>query len=153
MQFSQGSLFNLLLEINFLHYAILLFVISVMILVTVSKLTPPPNLNQIQGLCLQTSEKRKIVWSSMDVRLSMGLIGLVLILWFVFSKWGIAWFMKKHIRESVVWNLRVYDNKSSLTLFIITQWKSSVNYFHFAENNCRFFILDIIFAFLFWILD
>lgn len=90
MQFSQGSLFNLLLEINFLHYAILLFVISVMILVTVSKLTPPPNLNQIQGLCLQTSEKRKIVWSSMDVRLSMGLIGLVLILWFVFSKWGIA---------------------------------------------------------------
>jgi SSS family solute:Na+ symporter len=90
MQFSQGSLFNLLLEINFLHYAILLFVISVTILVTVSKLTPPPNLNQIQGLCLQTSEKRKIVWSSMDVRLSMGLIGLVLILWFVFSKWGIA---------------------------------------------------------------
>ncbi len=90
MQFSQGSLFNLLLEINFLHYAILLFLISVTILVTVSKLTPPPNLNQIQGLCLQTSEKRKIVWSSMDVRLSMGLIGLVLILWFVFSKWGIA---------------------------------------------------------------
>src|SRR6056300_306949 len=90
MQFSQGSLFNLLLEINFLHYAILLFVISVTILVTVSKLTHPPNLHQIQGLCLQTSEKRKIVWSSMDVRLSMGLIGLVLILWFVFSKWGIA---------------------------------------------------------------
>jgi SSS family solute:Na+ symporter len=90
IHFSEGSLFNTLLEINFLHYAIFLFLFSVAVLITISKLTTPPSLNQIEGLCLQTSVKRKWVWSSLDVRLSIALIGLVLALWFVFSTWGIA---------------------------------------------------------------
>lgn len=90
IHFSEGSLFDSLLGINFLHYAIFLFVFSVTVLVAVSKLTAPPSLEQIDGLCLQTTQKRKWVWSSVDVRLSMLLIGLVLILWFIFSQWGIA---------------------------------------------------------------
>lgn len=84
------SFFGFLLKINFLHYAIFLFVFSVVVLVGVSKLTTAPNEEDIQGLCLQTTEKKKWVWSSLEVRLSMVLIGLVLLLWFIFSKWGIA---------------------------------------------------------------
>jgi len=84
------SLFGILLGINFLHYAIFLFVFSVVVLVVVSKLTSPPSEHQIKGLCLQTSEKEKWVWSSSDVRLSMGLIALVLLFWLIFSQWGIA---------------------------------------------------------------
>ena len=84
------SLFGILLGINFLHYAIFLFVFSVVVLVIVSKLTSPPSEHQIKGLCLQTSEKEKWVWSSSDVRLSMGLIALVLLFWLIFSQWGIA---------------------------------------------------------------
>lgn len=87
---SEGSYFAQILGINFLHYAIYLFIFSCMVLVIVSKLSQPPLESQIAGLYIQKSEKSKWVWSSKEVQLSLVLMALVLILWTVFSPLGMG---------------------------------------------------------------
>src|SRR6202008_5199844 len=44
-------------DVNFLHFAILLFVVCCVVLVGVSLATPPPTAEQTAGLTLQTSGK------------------------------------------------------------------------------------------------
>jgi len=45
-------------EINFLHFAVVLFVICAAVLIIVSLLTPPPDPDQIAGLTLQSADQR-----------------------------------------------------------------------------------------------
>ena len=52
---ADGSLWAWIAEINFLHFAVLLFAISSAVLVIVSLLTPPPRTEQIQGLTYATA--------------------------------------------------------------------------------------------------
>jgi SSS family solute:Na+ symporter len=75
-------------EINFLHFAILLFAICASVLVVVSLRTPPPSAGRIAGLTLadrapptrQEQEQRRLDWA-----LSVGLVACVLGIWLFFS--------------------------------------------------------------------
>ena len=80
-------------DVNFLHFAILLFVICSVVLVLVSLATPPPSAAQTAGLTLQTRAKtpERIpalqsdpAWRRADVRLSLLLAAAVAAIWFVF---------------------------------------------------------------------
>lgn len=90
VSFSPSSFFAQILAINFLHYAIYLFVFSSIILVIVSKLTHPQLESQIAGLYIKRERNSTWIWRSKEVRLSMVLIGLVLFLWALFSPLGIG---------------------------------------------------------------
>jgi SSS family solute:Na+ symporter len=77
-------------EINFLHFAILLFVICSVILVVVSLLTPPPPLDKVAGLTYASRsappadvESRR--WRRSDTLLSLGVVVSVVAIWVYFS--------------------------------------------------------------------
>jgi SSS family solute:Na+ symporter len=77
-------------EINFLHFAILLFVVCSMILVVVSLMTPPPPPEKVAGLTfgarthvVEDEPARR--WRRSDTLLSVGLAVGVLAIWLYFS--------------------------------------------------------------------
>jgi SSS family solute:Na+ symporter len=77
-------------EINFLHFAILLFVVCSIILVAVSLMTPPPLPEKVAGLTF--GARARVVedestrrWRRSDSLLSMGLAAGVLAIWLYFS--------------------------------------------------------------------
>jgi SSS family solute:Na+ symporter len=89
-----GTLWHWIATINFLHYAVLLFVICTAVLFIVSMATPPPPLEKTQGLTYgkpdvgepalalkegETTRERKF-----EVGLSVLLVVLLGILWIVF---------------------------------------------------------------------
>ena len=53
----EGSVWALIAEIRFLHFAVLLFVICVVVLVGVSLMTPPPPRRKTSGLTFSTAEE------------------------------------------------------------------------------------------------
>lgn len=76
-------------EINFLHYAVLLFVICTVVLFLVSFLTRAPSIEQIRGLTYSTSREPGFVETGGSKRLNIGL-SIVLaatigILWIIFA--------------------------------------------------------------------
>jgi SSS family solute:Na+ symporter len=77
-------------DINFLHFAIFLFVICTLVLVIVSLLTPEPSADQLQDLTVSTTSKKEDAsgsseWIKKDALLTIILFGLVGFLWFYFS--------------------------------------------------------------------
>jgi len=81
-------------DINFLHFAILLFVICCTALVLVSLATPAPSAAQTAGLTLQTRAKTperlpsmqsEPAWRRADLWLSLLLAAIVGVIWIVFS--------------------------------------------------------------------
>jgi SSS family solute:Na+ symporter len=90
IEVKEGSLMNIFLNINFLHFAIILFVISAVIMMLVSRLTTSQSEESLRLVTFQKSEiKTKLVFTS-DVILTIILIIAVLALWVFFSPWGIA---------------------------------------------------------------
>ena len=90
IQVSEGSLLGLFLGINFLHFALFLFIFCAVILMVVSKMGQPQSAVSLELVTFQRrSERPKIKWSS-DATLTVILIALVLALWLLFSVWGIA---------------------------------------------------------------
>ncbi len=86
----EGSLLDSLLSINFLHYAIVLFLFSAAVLMIVSKTGKPQADEILEQVTFQKRDKaKKFRWSS-DVVLTVILVISVLVLWTVFSSWGIA---------------------------------------------------------------
>jgi SSS family solute:Na+ symporter len=86
----QDSLLGLFLEINFLHFALFLFLFCAAILMVVSKMGQPQPAEMLALVTFQKqTEPRKIKWSS-DIILTLFLIVMVLLLWWLFSPWGIA---------------------------------------------------------------
>ncbi len=86
----QDSLLGRMLDINFLHYAVILFVFSTAVLMLVSKTGYPQSAEVLQMVTFQRKGRtRGFKWSA-DVVLTLVLIVLVLILWWLFSAWGIA---------------------------------------------------------------
>jgi SSS family solute:Na+ symporter len=93
--------------INFLHFAIFLFVACSAVLVAVSLATPPPSEEQVAGLTLQTTRlvpvevpealeipdakehlpamKSDPAWRRVDLRLSVVLAAIVGLIWLTFS--------------------------------------------------------------------
>ena len=82
-----GMLFGFA-DINFLHFAILLFAICTTVLVLVSLLTPPPAPEKVNGLTfggVRDAEPAISPWVRRDRLLTIGLIIGVLVLWAYFS--------------------------------------------------------------------
>ncbi len=87
---SQNALLVAYADINFLHFAILLFAICTVVLVTVSLLTPPPSTDQVAGLTFATREPAPVAesdrrWRRKDLLLSILLVVCVGLLWLYFS--------------------------------------------------------------------
>ena len=78
--------------INFLHFAILLFVVCSGVLVVVSLLTRPPTDEKVRGLTFETAEEGSSrrdrsdpAWRRLDLRLSVTVVVLVAIVMVYFS--------------------------------------------------------------------
>ena len=86
---TEGSLLDMFLGINFLHFALFLFLFCAAVLMLISKMgTPQPE----ASLVLVTFQKRAtsgFKWTT-DVKLTVVLVFLVLLLWFLFSPLGIG---------------------------------------------------------------
>ncbi len=75
-------------DINFLHFAILLFVICSIIMVLVSLGTPAPSASQIAGLTIQTAdhpgERQDVARRRTDLYLSLAIVAAAATIWLVF---------------------------------------------------------------------
>ncbi len=74
--------------INFLHFALFLFLICTAVLIGVSLLTPPPPEEKVAGLTLAVRERAAAVasaWRRRDRVLTVGLVILVGLVWIYFS--------------------------------------------------------------------
>ena len=96
-----GGLLLRFAEINFLHFAVALFVVCVAVLIVVSLLTPPPDPEQTAGLTLQSDGRRTAVdpaearplpeltsdptWRLTDRVLSVTVMIAVAAIWYYFS--------------------------------------------------------------------
>jgi SSS family solute:Na+ symporter len=77
-------------DINFLHFAILLFIICSMVLVSVSLVTNSPSLVRLKGLTFATTDKKSkkmidSMWQRNDIVLTVILLVCVGIIWIYFS--------------------------------------------------------------------
>jgi SSS family solute:Na+ symporter len=90
-ELAKGSLDGLLFayaDINFLHFAIVLFVICTAVLIVVSLLTPAPPTEKVEGLTLAVRDKAEAAvsrWRRADLRLTLLLIACVGVVWIWFS--------------------------------------------------------------------
>lgn len=90
---ADGTVWKWIAEINFLHFAVLLFVICTAILVGVSLLTRKPSEEQIKGLTFATTPKseaagvfdRPAKRQRFNVALSVLLALTIVILWIIFA--------------------------------------------------------------------
>lgn len=85
----EGSLLSAFLGINFLHFALFLFLICAAILMIVSKMGEPQSAESLELVTFQKTTGRQFRLNS-DVVLTILLILCVLILWLIFSPWGIG---------------------------------------------------------------
>ncbi len=81
--------------LNFLYFCIILFVFSIVVMITVSLLTPRPDPQQINGLTFATTvaEDRaasRASWNATDVWLSVFVIAIIVSVFLYFSPMGIA---------------------------------------------------------------
>ncbi|MEL4457204.1 sodium:solute symporter [Lutimonas vermicola] len=89
LEIKSGSLLQLMLDINFLHYAIFLFIFSVLVLMLFSKWGTPKKEELLKLVTFSKNELNvKFKWST-DTVLTLILIACVLLLWIVFSPLGI----------------------------------------------------------------
>lgn len=76
-------------DMNFLHFAVVLFLVCTLVLIGVSLLTPEPPREKVEGLTLATRVRsqgpRGPTWHRSDVVLSAVLVAAVIALWAVFS--------------------------------------------------------------------
>lgn len=90
IEVSQGSLLQVMLDINFLHYAIYLFIFSVVVLMLFSQLGRPKSEDLLRLVTFNKKElKLKFNWSA-DVLITLLLVCCVLALWIIFSPLGLA---------------------------------------------------------------
>ncbi|HEY8340809.1 MAG TPA: sodium:solute symporter [Egibacteraceae bacterium] len=95
-----GSVWAAIAELNFLHFAVVLFVVSVVVLIAVSLATAPPPREQVAGLTYATAtepvaggveaEERpadveRPGWRRTDLALTALLLGIIALLWIVFA--------------------------------------------------------------------
>jgi len=87
---TNGTFLESLLAINFLHYAIVLFVFSTFILMLFSKLGRPQKPETLKLVTFQKIDLKLKPKFSTDLILTFTLIVLVLLIWILFSPLGIA---------------------------------------------------------------
>lgn len=84
-----GGLLQIMLNINFLHYALFLFLFCSVVLILVSLTAPQQSDEQLQLVTYRKSVERSPNFKT-DLWLTLLLIAAVLGLWILFSPWGIA---------------------------------------------------------------
>ncbi len=90
----EGILFSFA-DMNFLHFAILLFGICLFLLVAGSLLAPPPSAEQIRGLTYSTTvaadrARSRASWNRWDVVLSLVVVAVLILILAYFSPLGIG---------------------------------------------------------------
>jgi SSS family solute:Na+ symporter len=89
MKDSLGGFFYEYANINFLHFAFLLFLVCTLVLVIVSYATSQPSAEKLAGLTIHTTTKEIDIkdkdWRKRDFALSVLLILLVGVIWIYFS--------------------------------------------------------------------
>ncbi len=83
LQLSETSLLGTLVSMNFLHYAIFLFVVSITILVFVSLATQRSS-KELDPNLVYSREGKENVFKTKEFFLTLTIIGIVLVLWWVF---------------------------------------------------------------------
>lgn len=86
----EGSILHTLLSINFLHYALFLFLFCAVILILVSLTAPQQSDEQLKLVTYQKQRGEKSTGFKTDLWLTLLLIAAVLGLWMLFSPWGLA---------------------------------------------------------------
>lgn len=87
---AEGSFLDYFLSINFLHFALFLFLFCSAVLMLVSKMSTPQPEDQLEMVTFQRNTKSfAFEWTS-DVKLTIVLIILVLALWVTFSPFGVG---------------------------------------------------------------
>jgi len=87
---SDGSALAYFLDINFLHFALFLFLFCAVVLMIVSKMSAPQSEKSLALVTFQRDGKSTGFQWSTDVILTILLVALVLVLWIVFSPLGIG---------------------------------------------------------------
>jgi SSS family solute:Na+ symporter len=86
---ASGTIWAWIAEINFLHYAVLLFVVSTVLLVGVSMATAVPTPKQVDGLTYQRARAAPTEAATgrrgLNVAISAALAALLGVLWIVFA--------------------------------------------------------------------
>jgi len=86
---TDDSALSYFLGINFLHFALFLFLFCSAVLMIVSKLGSPQSALSLEAVTFQKKREASFKWTT-DVILTLVLIILVLILWWVFSPLGLG---------------------------------------------------------------
>lgn len=91
-QLAEGTFFYDLASINFLHFAILLFVICGTIMIAVSMTAPPHSAEKLKNVVYEKPQDNRAGFSpaNPDFWLTIILIGCILGLWVLFSPVGMA---------------------------------------------------------------
>ncbi len=86
---ADGTLWSWIAEVNFLHFAVLLFIVCSILLIAVSLLTAPPAAVKTEGITLEAAPAQSgEVWQDrkrLNVALSAGLVVVIGVLWVVFA--------------------------------------------------------------------
>ncbi|MFK7924877.1 MAG: sodium:solute symporter [Bacteroidia bacterium] len=90
MQVADDSLVAEIVGINFLHFALLLFGICAITMWSVSLTAPAPSMDKIGELVYKRSAKRASPGKRQDAILSFVLVVIVLLIWAIFSPWGLG---------------------------------------------------------------
>lgn len=86
---SLSGFWHSIATMNFLNFAFFLFVICSAVLIAVSLMTQAPDAKKIEKVCFN-ADTPKVPSNSTEIGLSLLLIVLILILWVVFSPWGLG---------------------------------------------------------------
>jgi SSS family solute:Na+ symporter len=89
IKIEEGSILQAMLDINFLHYALFLFLFCSVILILVSLTAPQQSDEQLALVTYRKSEERSPNFKT-DLWLTLLLIAGVLVLWVMFSPWWLA---------------------------------------------------------------
>ena len=85
----QGTVLSYFLEVNFLHFALVLFLFCALVLMVVSRFGTQKSEAELALVTFQKSTQKQFRWSK-DATLTVLLVVFVLILWALFSPLGLA---------------------------------------------------------------
>lgn len=90
LEVTSGSLLQTLLSINFLHFALFLFLFCSVILVLVSLTAPQQSAEQLELVTYRKDAAPRSPNFTTDLLLTLFLVAAVLFLWLLFSPWWLA---------------------------------------------------------------
>ena len=87
---SDNSFLGQFISVNFLHFALYLFVFCTAILMLVSKMGQPQPAASLELVTFQKKTTKEPFKFTIDVKLTIALVMLVLFIWWLFSPLGLA---------------------------------------------------------------